>query len=300
MKAITIPPYLKKGDTIAIVCPAGFMERSRTDICAATLTQWGFNVKIGTTVGGQDHYFSGTDAERLEDLQQALDDAEVKAVLCGRGGYGVSRIIDQLDFKKFRKNPKWIIGYSDITLLHTHLNVRLNVASLHSPMAGAFAEYGADSEYIAAFKKALTGRKTNYTITPYNYNQTGTASGTLIGGNLCLLAHSIGTPSEVQTKGRILFIEEIGEYIYSVDRMFLQLKRAGKLEHLAGLIIGSFTDMKDTANPFGKDIYTAIKEHMKDYSYPMAFDFPVGHTERNFPLKEGVEHTLRVAKIKYR
>src|SRR5215210_7103494 len=152
---ITIPPYLKKGDTVGIVCPAGYMPYQKAEICINTLQQWGFKVKVGKTLGNQFNYFSGTDEERLRDLQFMMDDAEVKAILCARGGYGLSRIIDDLNFKRFKKNPKWIIGYSDITVLHAHLYTKLNIASLHSPMAAAFNEGGAENEFVQSLFKPL-------------------------------------------------------------------------------------------------------------------------------------------------
>ena len=180
---IKIPPYLQKHDTIAIVCPSGYMPFARMNMCIEVLQQWGFKVKPGKTAGSQFHYFSGTDEQRLEDLQQMLDDKEVKAILCGRGGYGLSRIIDQLDFRQFTKHPKWIIGYSDITLLHAHLFSRTKVASLHSPMAGAFNDEGFKTEYVHSLQKALTGKKYTYSCTPHELNRKGKASGMLVGSN---------------------------------------------------------------------------------------------------------------------
>lgn len=292
---IKIPSYLKKGDTIGITCPGGFMAEEKVRTCIVTLRQWGFKVKAGSTVGGASaDYFSGTDMERRDDLQRMLDDDQVKAVLCGRGGYGTGRIIDQLDFKKFRKRPKWIIGFSDITVLHCHLHSRLGVASLHAPMAGAFNEQGYKSESVLSLKKALAGKKARYRCAAHPLNRTGSASGALIGGNLSLLANITGTPSDIKTRDKILFIEEVGEYLYSADRMMYQLKRSGKLEQLAGLIIGGFTDMKDTERPFGKTIQESIYNLVKEYKYPVCMDFPVSHGRENYALKTGVPYQLKV------
>ena len=240
------PPYLSKNDTIGIVCPSGYMPYEKAETCIETLKQWGYKVKVGLTLGNQHNYFSGTDQERLADLQTMMDDPNVKAILCGRGGYGLSRIIDDIDFKKFKKFPKWIIGYSDITLLHLHLWRHFNISSIHSPMAAAFNDGQQENEYIISLRKMISGKKAAYTCQPHPLNQTGVASGRLVGGNLSLFCHSIGTPSEVRTSGRILFLEDVGEYIYNIDRMMLQLKRSRKFEKLKGLVIGSFSDMKDT------------------------------------------------------
>jgi muramoyltetrapeptide carboxypeptidase len=296
---IKIPPYLQKGDTIGIVCPAGYMAAEKVQTCINTLQEWGYQVKIGKTVGSDSQtYFSGTDEERLADFQQMLDDDEVKAVLCGRGGYGTGRIIDQIDFKKFSKQPKWIIGYSDITVLHSHLYSNYYISSLHSPMAGAFNEEGYKNEYVLSLKNALEGKKIKYSIPVHEFNKKGEAIGELVGGNLALLAHLVGTDSDIKTRGRILFIEDVGEYSYNVDRMLHQLKRSGKLSKLAGLIIGGFTDMKDTERPFGKTVFEIIQDIIKEYDYPVCFNFPVSHSDRNYALKVGVGYKLKVGKSK--
>lgn len=296
---IKTPPYLQKGDTIGIVCPAGYMAAEKVQTCINTLQQWGYQVKIGNTVGGNSTtYFSGTDEERLADFQQMLDDDEVKAVLCGRGGYGMGRIIDKIDFKKFKKQPKWVIGYSDITVLHSHLYSNYYISSLHSPMAGAFNEEGYKNEFVLSVKNALEGKKIKYSCAPHDFNKKGEAVGELIGGNLALLAHLVGTDSDIKTRGRILFIEDVGEYSYNVDRMLHQLKRSGKFSKLAGLIIGGFTDMKDTERPFGKTVYEIIREIITAYDYPVCFDFPVSHSDRNYALKIGVGYKLKVSKSK--
>lgn len=289
-----IPSYLKKGDTIGIICPSGYMPIDKVETCIHTLKNWGYKVVVGNTVGNQFNYFSGTDEERLNDVQLMLDDANIKAILCGRGGYGLSRIIDNINFSKFKKNPKWVIGYSDITLLHSHINKQLKIATIHSPMAAAFNDGGFENEYVLSLQKALKGNKAKYTCSVHFNDKNGIAFGELVGGNLCMIAHTLGTNSAFNTKNKILFLEDIGEYIYNIDRMFIQLKRAGLLDNLAGLIIGSFTDLKDTTIPFGKDAYTIIKEHIAEYDFPVAFNFPVGHQTENFALKIGVEYSLTI------
>lgn len=207
---IKIAPYLRKGDTIAIVCPAGYMPAEKAETCINVLQEWGYKVKLGKTLGNQFHYFAGSDEERREDLQKMLDDTSVKAILCGRGGYGMSRIIDSLDFTKFRKSPKWIIGYSDITLLHAHLYTQFKIASLHSPMAAAFNDGVFNNEYIQTLRKALKGNKLSYKTAAHPFNRYGKAIGELIGGNLSLVAHMVGSQSAYIGKGKILFLEDVG------------------------------------------------------------------------------------------
>jgi muramoyltetrapeptide carboxypeptidase len=296
---ITIPPYLKKGDTIGIVAPAGYMAIEKMQACIETLDSWGYTVQLGaTTHSSSENYFSGTDEERLQDLQQMLDDPNVKAILCARGGYGVSRIIDRLNFRKFRKRPKWIIGFSDITVLHSHIFSNYKIAALHAPMAAAFNEGEVDNPYIKSLCKALEGESAAYECSTHAFNRQGKARGQLVGGNLSLLAHLLGTTSDIKTKNKILFLEDIGEYLYNVDRMMLQLKRAGKLNKLAGLVIGGFTDNKDTERPFGKNVYEIIHDHVKDFKYPVCFGFPVSHEKENYALKVGVSYRLEVGNDK--
>lgn len=296
---IKIPPYLQKGDTIGIVCPAGYMPMERIKTCTDTLESWGYQVKMGSTPGsGSVTYFSGTDEERLADLQQMLDDDTVKAVLCARGGYGTGRIIDRVDFGHFKKHPKWIIGYSDITVLHSHLYSNYYISSLHAPMAGAFNGEGYNNEFVLSLKNALEGKKLKYQCAIHPFNRKGEAVGELVGGNLALLAHLTGTGSDIKTKGRILFIEDVGEQLYNIDRMMHQLKRSGKLSRLAGLIVGKFTETKDTERPFGKEVYEIIQEIVAEYDYPVCYDFPVSHTDQNYALKIGMGYKLKVGKTK--
>lgn len=294
-KPLITPPNLSPGATIGIVCPAGYMPLEKAQTCINTLKSWGFNVKIGATLGGSsNNYFSGTDEERLQDLQQMLDDDSVHAVLCGRGGYGLGRIVEDISFKKFKKNPKWIIGYSDVTVLLSHIYANYKIAGLHSPMAAAFNDGGGETDYVLSLKRALNGEPANYNCASHAYNKIGEAEGVLVGGNLSLLVHLSGTSSDIKTKGKILFIEDVGEYLYNIDRMLWHLKRTGKLDKLAGLIIGGFTDSKDTDRPFGKPVHDIIHDIVKDYDYPICFGFPVSHSIENYALKTGVEHRLIV------
>jgi len=291
-----IPPFLQPGDTIAIVCPAGFMALEKAQTCIDTLQQWGYKVRIGATLGSDSaNYFSGTDAGRLADLQHALDDPSVNAILCGRGGYGLSRIIDTIDFTAFRQTPKWLIGYSDITVLHAHVFHQYDTATLHSPMAGAFNDGGAVSEGVLSLRRSLTGEPAAYTCPTHGFNRHGKATAPLVGGNLSILAHLVGSPSDIDTRGKLLFLEDVGEYLYNLDRMLRQLKRSGKLAHLAGLLAGGFTDCKDTARPFGATIEEIIRDVVSEYDYPVCFGFPVSHGVDNVALKMGVTHTLIVS-----
>jgi muramoyltetrapeptide carboxypeptidase len=294
---IKTPPYLQKGDTIAITCPAGYMPKEKAQSCITVLQQWGYEVLVGKTLGSKSKtYFSGTDEERLFEFQAMLDAPEVKAILCGRGGYGVGRIIDQLDFTAFKKNPKWIIGFSDITVFHAHINRNFKIATLHSSMAAAFNDGGYKNKYVQSIKAALEGTKASYTCKPHSLNHTGKAKAELVGGNLALIAHLIGSKSEYQTKGKILFLEDVGEQHYNIDRMMHQLKRSGKLNDLAALIIGGFTDMQDTERPFGKKVYQLIHELLSDNKYPVCFGFPVSHGKENLALKVGGSYQLKVTK----
>lgn len=296
---IKIPPYLQKGDTIGLVCPAGFMPVEKLSECIRVINEdWGFTTKVGTTIGQQYHYFSGTDEERIEDFQHMLDDENVKAILCARGGYGISRIIDKLDFTRFIEFPKWIIGFSDVTVLHSHIYRNYYISTLHAPMANAFNEDGFKNDYVQSLRQALVGKKIKYQVKPHEFNRKGEAIGELVGGNLALLAHLVGTKSDLKTKGRILFIEDVGEYLYNVDRMLYQLKRSGKLDKLAGLIVGRFTDMKDTEKPFGQTAYEIIRDVVAEYDYPVCFDFPVSHEKENYALKIGVGYKLKAGKNK--
>jgi muramoyltetrapeptide carboxypeptidase len=295
-----IPSYLKKGDIIGITSPAGYITLEEIQPAVYKLKEWGFTVKIGTTIGKRDFTFGGTDTERLQDFQQLLDDTSVKAILCARGGYGFVRIVDELNFKKFVKNPKWIIGFSDITVLHNHLNANFGIASIHSKMCNSFPTDWSKAEpiqieTIESIKTCLLGEKMKYSIMPNANNKTGIATGELIGGNLKTLESLAGSKSDINTEGKILFVEDTGEYLYSIDRMFWNLKRSGKLDKLSGLIVGGFKIKKDDTNEeFGKTLEDIVLEKVKTFKYPVCFDFPVGHQKNNFALKCGVVHKLSV------
>ncbi|MBL7728727.1 MAG: LD-carboxypeptidase, partial [Dinghuibacter sp.] len=260
-----IPPYLKKGDTIGITCPAGYLLPEDLAPAVQKMEEWGFVIKTGTTVGTRSGTFSAADEERAADLQRMLNDRTIKAIMCGRGGYGVNRVIDRLNFQQFVRHPKWIIGFSDITLLHTHLNTRLRVASVHSKMCNSFLKDWSAGEplqiqSIESIQKALLGEKMNYTATAHAKNRTGKAEGVLVGGNLSIIFSAQKTVSELNTDGAILFLEEVGEYLYSLDRMLWNLKRSGKLAKLKGLVVGGFRvkPSEDPAEEFGQDIYEIV------------------------------------------
>jgi muramoyltetrapeptide carboxypeptidase len=289
-----IPPYLKKGDLIGITCSSSKMDLQAAEYAAGVISSWGFQVHLGITVGTSFHNFSAPDELRLEELQDMLDDPDIKAIIFGRGGYGMVCILDELDFKKFRKHPKWICGYSDITALHTHIQHQYGIPTIHSMMCSGIRPETVENEYVESLRLALKGTSYRYIAAPHDLNRTGKGAGKLIGGNLSLLANLSGTDSQPDTKGKILVLEDIGEYRYNVDRMMYNLKRAGWLEDLAGLVIGSFTDGKETDTPFGQTEYEIIRNIVQDYEYPVCFGFPVGHTHENYSLKLGLPHELHV------
>jgi muramoyltetrapeptide carboxypeptidase len=293
-------PVLKAGDLIGITCPAGFITAEDIAPGVAILAQWGFKVLVGNTVGKKDNTFGGTDKERAEDLQQMLDNKKVKAIMCARGGYGCMRIIDDLKWQQFLVNPKWLIGFSDITALHCHL-FTLNVPSIHSKMLNSFPKDGMIDDTQKSILTILTGKKVTYTIVPNANNVNGTAAGKLIGGNLSIVYNMVGTKSDIDTKGTILFLEDVGEQLYSVDRMLWNLRRSGKLKHLAGLIIGGFNKLKDDEkDPFVRTLSDMVKEVTKGYKYPVCYDFPCGHQKNNYALACGKMHTLKVTETEVR
>lgn len=290
------PTYLKPGDTIAIVCPAGFLPAAKAKACINTLKKWGFKVTKGKTLGGKSkNYFSGSFEERLADLQNQIDDPSVNAILCGRGGYGTTHLLDHIDWKKFKKNPKWIIGFSDITILHTYLLTEIGVAGIHGPMANAFNEDNGINRYTLSLKDSLEGKPVHYTAKPHAQNTFGKATAPMVGGNLSLLAHAVGTNADVDTRGKILFIEDVGEQLYNVERMLLQLKRAGKLSKLKGLVVGGFTSNKDTERPFGKNIEQVIYDVVREFKFPICFGFPISHEKENVAIIVGGTYRLDVS-----
>ena len=297
---LLVPQNLKKVDTIGITCPAGYITLEDIQPALVKLKEWGFEVSIGSTVGKRDFTYGGTDEERLIDFQQQLDDKNIKAILCARGGYGLVRIIDKIDFSKFAVHPKWIIGFSDITVVHSHLNRNYGIASIHSKMCNSFPTSWNLAEpvqklTIDSIRECLTGEQMSYQCVPNINNKAGNATGALVGGNLKTLESLAGSKSDIVTKHKILFVEDTGEYLYSIDRMFWNLKRTGKLSHLAGLIIGGFKIKKDDeGEEFGRTLEQIVLEKVAEYDYPVCFDFPVGHQKNNFALKCGVKHQLAV------
>ncbi|MEJ7693379.1 LD-carboxypeptidase [Daejeonella sp.] len=285
------PPYLKQGDTVAITCPAKSLPIPIDD-AVALLEAWGLKVILGETVYASWHQFAGTDELRIADFQKFLDDNSVKAIFAARGGYGTIRIIDDIDFSRFEANPKWIIGFSDITILHSHINAVFNTQSIHGQMPLTIPDGTKVS--LETLRKALFNEPFDYAYTSSAENKSGSASGMLIGGNLTLLLMMSGSVSEQDYKDKILFLEDVGEYFYSIDRMILSFKRAGILAGLKGLIIGGFTDLKDNDIPFGHTAEEIIMSHVKEYDYPVCFDFPAGHIEDNRALIFGREVTLNV------
>lgn len=296
----TIPRYLKAGDIIGITSPAGYITLNDIQPAVQQMTSWGYRVKIGATIGKRNFGFGGTDQERLSDMQAMLDDPSLSAIMCARGGYGVIRIIDKLDFRNFLSRPKWIIGFSDVTTLHSHLNRNYGVASIHSKMCNSFPDdwNAAEEEQkqtIYSIRDALSGAKIKYPLIPSAYNKTGVAEGILVGGNLKTLESLSGTSSDLYTNGKILFVEDTGEYLYSIDRMFWNLKRTGKLVGLKGLVVGGFKiKPDDPGEEFGFPLQSIVLDKLKDYNYPVCFDFPVGHQKNNYALKCGVQYRMTI------
>lgn len=291
---MTRPPYLRAGDRVGVLALASQVSYDALYEGLRVLREdWQLEVVEGDTLHTNYHQFSGTDDERRADFQRMLDDSKMKAIFSARGGYGSSKIIDRLNFSRFKKSPKWLVGFSDITALHCHLH-RMGVESLHATMPKLFGQEGALNA-VDTLRKALWGEPLKYEISPYSLNRTGTAFGQVIGGNVCLLAHLLGSRSALDTRGKLLFIEDVEETYYNLDRMMVQLKRALKLDRLAGLVVGQFTDMKDNDTiTFGKTAYEIIAEYAAEYEYPVCFDFPVGHVADNRAMIVGREAQLTV------
>jgi len=274
-------PYLKKGDKIAITCPAKKLPNPMDD-AVALLKSWGLEVVIGETVNSSYHQFAGDDELRARDLQRFIDDDSIKAIIAARGGYGTVRIIDKVDFSRFATNTKWIVGFSDITVLHAHLFANYQAQTIHGQMPVNIPD--ASKYSLDTLRKALFGEELSYQFNSHELSREGEATGIVIGGNLSLLVAILNSASDYNYDGKILFIEDVGEYLYSVDRMIRALDRAGKLKNLAGLIVGGFTDLKDNDIPFGQTVPEIIMEVVKDYDYPVCFDFPAGHIPDNQSL----------------
>lgn len=287
------PPFLTKGDTVGIVAPARKLDKDMLTKAKVILEGWGLKVKVGRHVGSQEHsYLSALDEHRREDLQTMLDDRRIRAIFCARGGYGSTRILDSLSFDKFIDAPKWIIGFSDITSIHLMLN-KLKMQSLHATMPVLFSTDDQQSS-VFALRDVLFGKLEVLLATSSASNKVGIAKGELVGGNLSLIVDSLGTSNEIQTENKILILEEVGEYYYRIDRMFMQLKRANKLSSLAGLAIGYFSDITETTLPFGETIPELIRHHTAEHHYPIAFNFPIGHHQPNMPFVQGAKASMIV------
>ena len=287
------PNYLQKGDTVAIVSTARKVSKKELIPALVILKNWKLNVVIGTSIEAEEHQFAGNDNLRASDFQEMLDDHKIKAIWCARGGYGSIRMIDLLDFSNFKNNPKWIIGYSDVTVLHSHLH-QLGFETLHAQMPVSIETKTAAC--VQSIKSSLLGNNTNITIPSEVSNVTGNAKGLLVGGNLSILYSLCGSSSSISTKGKILFIEDLDEYLYHIDRMLQNLKRNGMLDQLEGLIIGGMTKMNDNDIPFGQSAEEIILSICDDYNYPIVFNFPAGHIKDNRALILGRKAELIISK----
>lgn len=286
---MSTPPNLKKGDTIAIVATARKNIVDNLKPAIALATSWGLNVVIGKTIGLDDNQLAGTDEQRAADFQEMMDNPNIQAIWCVRGGYGTARMVDLIDFSRFIHHPKWVVGFSDITVLHSHLNT-LGIASIHGIMPVNVEK--ASPEVEETLRKSLFGEHLNYTIPFENENKLGEAKGELIGGNLSILYSLMGSKSQVNCKGKILFLEDLDEYLYHIDRMMLSLKRCGCFEELNGLVVGSFTKMHDNEIPWGKTAHQIILDSTKNYNFPIVFNFPAGHIHNNNSLIFGKSVSL--------
>lgn len=292
---LATPPYLKKGDTIAILAPAGILLHNKQVIVKAKklVESWGLHAVLGKHVFAQANHFAGSDMQRFQDFQQALDDSKIKAIWCARGGYGSIRILDKLDFTKFKKNPKWIIGYSDVTVFHNHIH-NLGIESLHAMMGISLQDEPESMiDAIQTFKNVLFNKELKYKIKSSNFNKNGNANGQLVGGNISILAAMLGSESQISTNGKILFIEEIGEYKYAIDRLLQSLKRAGSLDRIKGLIVGRMTNIRKNTIPWGTSIEQLILDVVPTH-IPVIFDFPAGHEPDNRALILGREVEINV------
>lgn len=292
------PAYLKAGDTVAIVAPSGILKNRDREVQQAVdlLKEWGLNAIVGEHVFSKADHFAGTDEERCEDLQKAMDDPTISAIWCARGGYGTVRILDKLDYTKLKENPKWIIGYSDITALHNQLHNQ-GFESLHALMCVSLTQDITEvQESVDTFKAALFGNPPNYDLEGSKYNREGEAKGQLIGGNLTILHTMLGSDTSLDTSGKILFIEEIGEYKYHIDRMLQSMKRAGYFENLNGLVVGDMSKLRKNTTLWGTSIEQLILDALAEYDFPIAFNMPAGHEDDNRALVLGRTVELKVGK----
>ncbi|TGE12432.1 S66 peptidase family protein [Hymenobacter elongatus] len=289
----TTPPSLRPGDRVAIVSTARKVTREEVAAAVETLTSWQLEVVLGESITAEHHQFAGSDALRRRDFQHQLDAPDIRAILCARGGYGTTRIIDELDFSGFAQHPKWIAGFSDVTTLNCHL-LTLGHESIHGVMPLLFGQPGGEAA-LESLRRVLFGEPMTFSVAAHPLNRAGTATGELIGGNLTLLQNLSGTRSDCATAGRILFLEDIDEYLYNIDRMLVHLDRTGKLRNLAGLLVGHFTDPHDNAVPFGQTAYEIVATYADKYQFPVAYGFPVGHEPQNMALICGRAAQLTVA-----
>nr|WP_315131258.1 LD-carboxypeptidase [uncultured Flavobacterium sp.] len=285
------PARLQKGDTIAILATARKNIDDNLKPALDLLHSWGLEAVIGSSIGLDDNQLAGTDAQRAADFQAQLDNPNIKAIWCVRGGYGTIRMIDLLDFTQFKENPKWIIGFSDVTVLHNHLNT-MGFKSIHGIMPISVPK--ASPQAIESLRKSLFGEKITYEIDPFTMNRFGTASGELVGGNLSILYSVLGSPSAIDCTDKILFLEDLDEYLYHIDRMMMNLKRNGCLESIKGIIVGSMTKMKDNDIPWGKNALEIIEDVTKKYNIPVLYNFPAGHIQDNRALIMGSKVTIDV------
>lgn len=290
-----IPPPLQPGSVIGLCAPARKVTPAEMAPGIAVLESWGYRVKTAPNLYDEHHQFSGTDAQRAADLQFLINDPEVDAIMAARGGYGCVRIIDRIDLSPLQSKPKWVIGFSDMTVLHNHIHQQLGLATLHSPMMYSLAENRTLPVAIDSLRNVLKGEPIDIHVDAHPNNRNGEAEGILVGGNLSLLYALSGTPSDIDTRGKILFLEDLDEYLYHIDRMLLQLKRSGKLSELKGLIIGGMSDMKDNVVPFGKTAEVIIAEAVAEYDYPVCMGFPAGHITDNRALVLGASYQLNVS-----
>ena len=290
---ILTPPYLKQGDKIGLISTARKISKEELQVAIEHIESWGLKIKFGKNLFNSYHQFSANDNRRTKDLQTMLDDDNIKAIICARGGYGTVRLIDKINFSKFQKTPKSIVGFSDVTVLHSHIH-NLKIASLHSTMPINFSNNNLES--IKSLKDALFGKSINVKAKHHPLNRFGESIGQVVGGNLSILYSLIGSPSDINTDGKILFLEDIDEYLYHIDRMMISLKRSGKLSKLKGLIIGGMTKMNDNNISFGKDAESIIFDTVSEFNYPMCFEFPAGHIKNNRSIKLGLRAKLKVDK----
>jgi len=281
------PAFLKKGDKIGIVAPARKIQMSEIEAAIKVFEWWGLEVELGKNIFAQHQQFAGTDEQRASDLQDMFDNPEIKAIVSARGGYGTIKTMKHLSFTKFIENPKWIVGYSDITVLHAHLNQNLGIKSVHGTMPLNFLNDTSENKSIKSLKKALFGEHISYEIDDNDLNKLGKAEGELSGGNLSVIYSLAGTEFDINMDEKILFIEDLDEYLYHIDRMMMNLKHGGKLKNLKAIIVGGMTEMNDNIVAFGKSANEIILEAVQEYNYPVCFNFPAGHLKTNLALVLG-------------